>query len=125
MRRVRPVRFFWGLFRELIGAWRGERSLYTTTKTKRYGETGGASKSLPVRRMRVVEVVRETADVVSLFLEPADGKGFSFRAGQFLTVVVRIGGQTYRRAYSLSTAPCSPGPFAITVKRLSGGRVSG
>ncbi|RME00442.1 MAG: iron-sulfur cluster-binding domain-containing protein, partial [Deltaproteobacteria bacterium] len=30
-----------------------------------------------------------------------------------------------RRAYSLSTAPCSPGPFAITVKRLSGGRVSG
>jgi 3-ketosteroid 9alpha-monooxygenase subunit B len=65
-----------------------------------------------VHRLRVVDVVDETADAKSFVLE---GGGFTPRPGQFLTV--RIG--TAARCYSLSSAPHEP--LKITVKRTPDG----
>jgi 3-ketosteroid 9alpha-monooxygenase subunit B len=65
-----------------------------------------------VHRLRVTEVVEETADAKSFVLE---GGGFTPRPGQFLTV--RIG--TAARCYSLSSAPHEP--LKITVKRTPDG----
>ena len=75
------------------------------------------------QRVRVVEVVRETADAHSLVLEPEDERAFSaYRPGQFLTVRVpseRPGGAA--RCYSLSSSPHCAERLKVTVKRTVGG----
>lgn len=76
------------------------------------------------RTVKVVDVVNETADAVSLYLTEEDGSPIEFKPGQFLSVDVTVDGETHRRAYSLASA-CLPGvPVHITVKRMPAGRVS-
>ncbi|MER5839255.1 ferredoxin--NADP reductase [Streptomyces prasinus] len=77
--------------------------------------------------VRVVKVIRETADAHSLVLEPAgeDRAAFAHRPGQFLTVRVpseRDGGAA--RCYSLCSSPVRDEPLKITVKRIAGGYAS-
>lgn len=77
--------------------------------------------------VRVVKVIRETADAHSLVLEPADGDGarFGYRPGQFLTVRVpsdRPGGAA--RCYSLCSSPVRDEHLKVTVKRTAGGYAS-
>lgn len=69
------------------------------------------------RAVEVVEVIRETRDAVSLLLRDRE----PFVAGQFLTVMVPVGGEVLRRAYSISGT--WEGGVRITVKRM--GRASG
>ncbi|MCZ6807800.1 MAG: ferredoxin--NADP reductase [Deltaproteobacteria bacterium] len=76
------------------------------------------------RTIKVVDVVHETADAVSIYLTEKDGSPIEFKPGQFLSVDVTVDGETLRRAYSLASA-CLPGvPVHITVKRIADGRVS-
>jgi 3-ketosteroid 9alpha-monooxygenase subunit B len=75
--------------------------------------------------VRVVEVVRETADAHSLVLEPLDGTRLDYRPGQFLTVRVpseRTGGAA--RCYSLSSSPERDERLKVTVKRTRDGYAS-
>lgn len=78
--------------------------------------------SLTEIRARVVEVVRETADVKTFMLHP-NWRWHGHRAGQYTTIEVEINGVRVRRCYSISSAPADP-RVAITVKRAPGGRVS-
>ncbi|MFG2331255.1 2Fe-2S iron-sulfur cluster-binding protein [Streptomyces sp. NPDC048604] len=71
----------------------------------------------PGRTVRVVEAVRETADAVSLVLDPG-AAGLAYRPGQFLTVRIPGGGA---RCYSLASSPHTGEPPRITVKRVPGG----
>ncbi|WP_067828097.1 ferredoxin--NADP reductase [Nocardia inohanensis] len=83
--------------------------------------------SARAHRIKVREVVSETADAVSLIFDvPADSAGrFAYAPGQFLTVRVpseRTG--SVARCYSLSSSPhCEDRP-AVTVKRTAGGYAS-
>ncbi|WAX56354.1 2Fe-2S iron-sulfur cluster-binding protein [Jatrophihabitans cynanchi] len=75
-------------------------------------------------RVRVAQVIEETADAYSLVLEPdpADSARFAYHAGQFLTVRVptdRPGGAA--RCYSLCSSPALGEPLKITVKRTRDG----
>lgn len=81
-----------------------------------------AAAAVGSRVVRVVDIRRETADAVTLVLEPEDGRAMSFRAGQYLTHCFQIDGIEERRAYSLSAAE-GDAP-ACTVKLLAGGRAS-
>lgn len=74
--------------------------------------------------LHVQELVRETADAVSIVLARADGRPIDFTAGMFFTVIVTIDGQEYRRAYSASSAAHDNRTVSITVKRVGGGTVS-
>ncbi|MFO0746403.1 MAG: ferredoxin--NADP reductase [Myxococcota bacterium] len=78
------------------------------------------------RKMRVVEVVRETSDAVSIVLAPVARAVAppTWRAGEFLTLGVRIDGRLERRAYSICLPPAPGALPAITVKRVAGGLVS-
>lgn len=81
----------------------------------------GATHRLHLRR-----VIDETAEARSFELEvPAElTETYRYQSGQFLGFDVTVGGQTLRRCYSLSSAPgIDPYP-AVTVKRVSEGRVS-
>lgn len=72
--------------------------------------------------LRVKQVVRETADTVSLVFDQSGG--FAYEAGQYLTLSVRIAGQEHRRCYSMSSSPRLGEDLRITVKRDRDGVVS-
>jgi ring-1,2-phenylacetyl-CoA epoxidase subunit PaaE len=92
--------------------------------------TAGAVVSLPgktpnmARPLKVVKVVRETKDAVSIYVTEADGSALEFRPGQFLSVDVTVDGERLRRAYSLASACLPDVPVHVTVKRIESGRVS-
>ncbi|MFC9392503.1 2Fe-2S iron-sulfur cluster-binding protein [Streptomyces sp. NPDC057027] len=75
-------------------------------------------------RLRVVEVVVETADAHSLVLQaPAESADrFAYRPGQFLTLKLPgADGRPAARCYSLASSPHTGEPLKITVKRVAGG----
>jgi ferredoxin-NADP reductase len=73
-------------------------------------------------RARVVDVIADTHDVSTFVLAP-NGLWPGHRAGQFVSVEVEVDGVRTERCYSLSSAPGDE-RLTITVKRVSGGRVS-
>ncbi len=79
---------------------------------------------LPTRRLVVREVVRETPDAVTLWLEDPTGAAVPFVAGQFFTLMVPVGGEILRRAYSASSSPRDPSKVGLTIKRVASGRAS-
>ncbi|MGV0810891.1 ferredoxin--NADP reductase [Mycolicibacterium boenickei] len=76
--------------------------------------------------LRVKQVIRETADAVSLVLDVPDASKREFRylAGQFITLRVTIDGAEHRRCYSMSSSPVVEPDLRITVKRDRDGLVS-
>ncbi|MFD3536220.1 2Fe-2S iron-sulfur cluster-binding protein [Streptomyces sp. NPDC058664] len=87
------------------------------------------SESAPVtgtrtHRLRVVEVIAETADAHSLVLlaPPESARRFTYRPGQFLTLrLPGADGRPAARCYSLASSPHTGEPMKITVKRVAGG----
>ncbi|WP_280218207.1 ferredoxin--NADP reductase [Nocardia neocaledoniensis] len=75
-------------------------------------------------RVRVLEVVEETADARSFVIEPVHGFPAGYRAGQFLTVRVPDVGTGSARCYSLSSSPHVDAAMKFTVKRVEGGHGS-
>jgi 3-ketosteroid 9alpha-monooxygenase subunit B len=84
------------------------------------------SKPRPFYRLRVAQVIPETAQACSLVLEvpPEAAAEFGYRPGQFLTVRVPCDGGSVARCYSLSSSPHAGDPPTITVKRMAGGLAS-
>ncbi|BCQ07122.1 ferredoxin [Mycobacterium heckeshornense] len=76
--------------------------------------------------LRIKQVVRETADAVSLILDVPEpfSQQFHYQPGQFLTLRVQVDGQEHRRCYSMSSSPVVAEDLRITVKRDPGGVVS-
>jgi ring-1,2-phenylacetyl-CoA epoxidase subunit PaaE len=90
----------------------------------------GAVVSLPsktpimTRPLKIVKVVRETKDAVSIYVTEADGSAVEFQPGQFLSVDVTVDGERLRRAYSMASACLPDVPVHVTVKRIEDGLVS-
>ncbi|WP_446666381.1 FAD-binding oxidoreductase [Flexivirga sp. B27] len=70
-----------------------------------------------------VDVLDVTHDVKTFLLAPQSPSPM-YDAGQYLTLTMDIAGETLQRCYTISSAPTTPGPLAITVKRVPGGPVS-
>lgn len=74
-------------------------------------------------RARVLRVRRETSEVTSLWLEPNDNwRGH--RAGQHVSLGVRVDGVRHTRSFTLSAAPTAGAPLRVTIKAHPEGRVS-
>ena len=76
-------------------------------------------------RARVVAVIDETHDVKTFVLRPNARFDPAYRPGSYVTLRLVVDGKPVQRSYSISSAPSEDGLFAITVKRVPGGRVSG
>ncbi|GAB3218067.1 ferredoxin--NADP reductase [Algoriphagus aestuariicola] len=77
----------------------------------------------PYLPLKVREVVRETADTVTLFFEQPE-PFLDYKPGQFLTLVMDFEGKEQRRSYSLCTSPfVDPFP-GISIKRVPDGLFS-
>jgi ferredoxin-NADP reductase len=76
--------------------------------------------------LKVKRVVPETTDAVSIVFDvPASlSSAFAYRAGQFVTLRVPIGGERLYRSYSMSSSPATDTDLQVTVKRVPGGVVS-
>ncbi len=80
--------------------------------------------SSPIKRLRIIDIIRETDDAKTFILEPLDEWEPVYEAGQFLTFLFGEGEEQQRRSYSVSSAPLCGEPLAITVKRVVNGRFS-
>lgn len=76
------------------------------------------------RAFQVARKVVESDEIVSLYLQPADGGPvMAFQPGQYIGLKLTVDGQEVRRNYSLS-APSNGASYRISVKREPGGVVS-
>jgi ferredoxin-NADP reductase len=85
--------------------------------------TSSAAGSRGLLSLRVAKKVWEDAAETqcSLYLEPEDGQPLpTFVPGQYLTLVMEIGGKTLYRSYSMSAAPRAT-HYRVTVKRAGEG----
>lgn len=78
-------------------------------------------------KLRVARIFTETPDVKTFrLMNPLGGPlPFDYLPGQFLTLVLEIGGQHVKRAYTLASSPTRNEYAELTVKHEDGGLVSG
>lgn len=76
------------------------------------------------RTLRVDQVVRETKDAISMVLVDPAGAPIAFEAGQFFTIIRKVGDKTVKRAYSASSPANASGEVRLTVKKIPDGLVS-
>ncbi|UJP63666.1 ferredoxin--NADP reductase [Mongoliitalea daihaiensis] len=81
------------------------------------------SKGSQYISLKVREVVKETADTVTIYFEQPEPY-LEYKPGQFLTLILEIEGKEVRRSYSLCTSPFVDPYPGISVKRVAGGLVS-
>lgn len=73
--------------------------------------------------LTVSQIVQETKDAITIvFEQPA--QRLTYKSGQFLTLIVNVGGKEVRRSYSLCSSPFLDEKPAVTVKRVEGGLMS-
>lgn len=87
------------------------------------GKPENQSGKVQYYQLKVREVVRETADAVSIIFEQPEQE-ITYKPGQYLTLNPLINGKKIRRAYSLCSSPFVDEFPAVTVKRVEGGLVS-
>lgn len=114
--RPRPARLARGLVRRVAEVMAPPQALAFWTGQLAPGTDAG--------RARVLERRRESADAVTLVLQPGRGWG-GFQPGQHVSIGAELDGRRVRRSYSPTAIPRADGRIAITVKRVAGGTLSG
>lgn len=76
--------------------------------------------------LKVSDVMRETADAVSVAFEvPANLKqDYTYKQGQYLTLKFNIKGEELRRSYSICSSPVELNELRIAIKKVKDGRIS-
>ena len=75
------------------------------------------------QKLTIKEVVNIAEEAVNLVFEKPEN-AFTYKPGQFLTLIREIEGKKVRRAYSLCSSPFIDEYPAVTVKRVPGGIMS-
>lgn len=71
-----------------------------------------------------IDIHQETHDVKTFTFASPEGKRFAFEAGQYFLFDLEIGGEPESRCYSISSSPRRTNAFSVTVKRVTGGKIS-
>lgn len=87
-------------------------------KKKKENTTDNRYQNFTIR-----DVVNIAEEAVNLVFEKPEGV-FTYKPGQFLTLIKEVEGKKVRRAYSLCTTPFIDEYPAVTVKRVPGGIMS-
>lgn len=108
--------------RSLVQGIFGDKSAPYDDKQK--PAAGGLKVKHGGRILTVKEVVKETEDAVSVVLTDPSGAAIPFEAGQFFTLVLRIGKKEIKRAYSASSPAQITSEVRLTIKEVPGGQAS-
>lgn len=92
--------------------------------SKKEAPNGGADKKQRYFNLKVSEVIRETKDAITIVFDDHETGRFSYKPGQFLTLIVDINGEKIHRSYSLCSSPAMDEKLAVTVKRVPNGKAS-
>jgi ring-1,2-phenylacetyl-CoA epoxidase subunit PaaE len=95
-----------------------KKSDKTPPKEKEENHSGPRYYDLTVKN-----VIQETNDAISVAFVQPEPK-ISYKAGQFLTLIVPMQGKDVRRAYSLCSSPFTDPDLVVTVKRVEKGLMS-
>ncbi len=68
------------------------------------------------KTLTIDKLVQENSNTVSVYFKPSDRAFYNYKAGQYLTLKVKINGKTYHRCFSLSSSPNIDDFLRITVK---------
>ena len=90
---------------------------------KKDKEKSAPKKSDRYKNLTVRQVINATKDAVVIEFEKPDWD-MTYTAGQFLTLICDIDGESVRRAYSLCSSPLVDEYPAVAVKRVEGGKMS-
>jgi ring-1,2-phenylacetyl-CoA epoxidase subunit PaaE len=71
--------------------------------------------------LKIHDIKKETEDTITLCFKQPGLKKVNYKAGQYLTLSVRINGRKYSRPYSFSSAPSVDSLLETTIKRVPGG----
>ena len=76
--------------------------------------------------LKGVDVVRETADAVSIAFEVPDNlkEDYKFIQGQYLTFKLPVNGVELRRSYSICSSPVEGNELRVAIKKVKDGRMS-
>ncbi|KHJ39120.1 3-ketosteroid-9-alpha-hydroxylase reductase subunit [Pedobacter glucosidilyticus] len=74
--------------------------------------------------LKVIEIRKETDDTITLSLKQPALKKMKYKAGEYLTLILKINGRRYIRPYSFSSTPGVDTHVDITIKRVPNGIVS-
>ena len=81
-------------------------------------------EQLPYEQLVIQKIITETPDARTFILQPISGTAYTYKSGQFLTLVFpKLAGEQ-RRSYSISSSPVCNEPLSITVKRVENGEFS-
>ncbi len=78
---------------------------------------------MKIYNLTVKNIINETKEAYSIEFE-APNEAFSYKSGQFITLILTINGQEVRRSYSLSSAPLIDKNPSICIKVIHQGLVS-
>lgn len=68
------------------------------------------------RTLTIDKIVHENSLTVSVYFKPTDQEFYNYKAGQYLTLKVKVDGKTHQRCFSLSSSPAVDDFLRITVK---------
>jgi ring-1,2-phenylacetyl-CoA epoxidase subunit PaaE len=68
------------------------------------------------KNLTINKIVKENADTVSVYFKPEDKNFYNYKAGQYLTIKVKVKGKMHSRCFSLSSSPMIDDFLRITVK---------
>ncbi|HEX8516000.1 MAG TPA: FAD-binding oxidoreductase [Bacteroidia bacterium] len=76
--------------------------------------------------LKVIDVVRETPDAISVAFEvpPSLKQDYKYKQGQYLTLKFTINGEELRRSYSICSSPLDENELRVAIKKVKDGRVS-
>jgi ring-1,2-phenylacetyl-CoA epoxidase subunit PaaE len=66
--------------------------------------------------LTIDRLVKENHNTVSVYFKPSNNLFYKYKAGQYLTLKVKVNGKTYNRCFSLSSSPNIDDFLRITVK---------
>ncbi|MDR0701668.1 MAG: CDP-6-deoxy-delta-3,4-glucoseen reductase [Azoarcus sp.] len=86
--------------------------------------TAAQTVAAPVKQIpcRVSHLERLAEDVMRVDLQLPATESFTFRAGQYIDILLPDGG---RRSFSIANAPCREGSLELHIRRVPGGRFTG
>ena len=75
-------------------------------------------------QLRIKNIKRETTESKTFIVEEINGNTITYKAGQFITLLVRLHGKEVRRSYSISSTPHVDPELFFTIKRVENGELS-
>lgn len=76
--------------------------------------------------LKIIDIVRETADAVSVAFEVPDNlkQEYTYKQGQYLTLKFFVNGEELRRSYSICSSPVEENELRVAIKKVKDGRMS-